>query len=106
MVLKRTRTEPEPLKYFEQELNLNPNRYLNRFDTLLLILTFSIFEIGKILDFARSGFFLFGILSIRDFVRKRLEPECDSNPCAIVGRSVHLPLDHASHNVALSKCRI
>ena len=26
----------EPLKYFEPELNLNPNRYLKRFDTLLL----------------------------------------------------------------------
>ena len=35
MVLKWTRTKPEPLKYFEQELNLNPNRYLKRFDTLL-----------------------------------------------------------------------
>ena len=34
MVLKWTRTKPEPLKYFEQELNLNPNRYLKRFDTL------------------------------------------------------------------------
>ena len=32
-----TRTKPEPLKYFEQELNLNPNRYLKRFDTLLVI---------------------------------------------------------------------
>ena len=31
MVLKWTRTKPEPLKYFEQELNLNPNRYLKRF---------------------------------------------------------------------------
>ena len=29
------RTKPEPLKYFEQELNLNPNRYSKRFDTLL-----------------------------------------------------------------------
>ena len=37
MVLKWTRTKPEPLKYFEQELNLNPNRYLKRFDTLLKI---------------------------------------------------------------------
>ena len=36
MVLKWTRTKPEPLKYFEQELNLDPNRYLKRFDTLLL----------------------------------------------------------------------
>ena len=36
MVLKWTRTKPEPLKYFEQELNLNPNRYLKRFATLLL----------------------------------------------------------------------
>ena len=36
MVLKWTRTKPEPLKYFEQELNLNPNPYLKRFDTLLL----------------------------------------------------------------------
>ena len=35
MVLKWTRTKPEPLKYFELELNLNPNRYLKRFDTLL-----------------------------------------------------------------------
>ena len=35
MVLKWTRTKPEPLKYFEQELNLNPNRYLKRFDTLI-----------------------------------------------------------------------
>ena len=34
MELKWTRTKPEPLKYFEQELNLNPNRYLKRFDTL------------------------------------------------------------------------
>ena len=34
MVLKWTRTKPEPLKYFEQELNLNPNCYLKRFDTL------------------------------------------------------------------------
>ena len=34
MVLKWTRTKPEPLKNFEQELNLNPNRYLKRFDTL------------------------------------------------------------------------
>ena len=33
MVVKWTRTKPEPLKYFEQELNLNPNRYLKRFDT-------------------------------------------------------------------------
>ena len=32
MVLKWTRTKPEPLKYFEQELNLHPNRYLKRFD--------------------------------------------------------------------------
>ena len=37
MVLKWTRTKPEPLKYFEQELNLNPNRYLKRFDTLEII---------------------------------------------------------------------
>ena len=37
MVLKWTRTKPEPLKYFEQELNLNPNRYLKRFDTLVVI---------------------------------------------------------------------
>ena len=36
MVLKWTRTKPEPLKYFEQELNLNQNRYLKRFETLLL----------------------------------------------------------------------
>ena len=36
MVLKWTRTKPEPLKYFEQELILNPNRYLKRFDTLEL----------------------------------------------------------------------
>ena len=35
MVLKWTRTKPEPLKYFEQELNLNPNRYLKRFETLV-----------------------------------------------------------------------
>ena len=35
MVLKWTRTKPEPLKYFEPELNLNPNRYLKRFDTLV-----------------------------------------------------------------------
>ena len=35
MVLKWIRTKPEPLKYFEQELNLNPNRYLKRFDTLI-----------------------------------------------------------------------
>ena len=35
MVLKWTQTKPEPLKYFEQELNLNPNRYLKRFDTLV-----------------------------------------------------------------------
>ena len=35
MVLKWTRTKPEPLKYFEPELNLNPNRNLKRFDTLL-----------------------------------------------------------------------
>ena len=34
MVLKWTRTKSEPLKYFEQELNLNPKRYLKRFDTL------------------------------------------------------------------------
>ena len=34
MVLKWTRTKPEPLKYFEQELNLNLNRYLKQFDTL------------------------------------------------------------------------
>ena len=32
------KTKPEPLKYFEPELNLNPNRYLKRFDTLLLML--------------------------------------------------------------------
>ena len=38
MVLKWTRTKPEPLKYFEQELNLNPNRYLKRFDTLVKIM--------------------------------------------------------------------
>ena len=31
-------TKPEPLKYFEPELNLNSNRYLKRFDTLLLML--------------------------------------------------------------------
>ena len=36
MVLKWTRTKPEPLKYFEPELNPNPNRYLKRFDTLVL----------------------------------------------------------------------
>ena len=36
MVLKWTQTKPEPLKYFEKELNLNPNRYLKRFDTLIL----------------------------------------------------------------------
>ena len=36
MVLKWTRTKPEPLKYFELELNLNPNRYLKRFDTLVV----------------------------------------------------------------------
>ena len=35
MVLKWTWTKPEPLKYFERELNLNPNRYLKRFDTLI-----------------------------------------------------------------------
>ena len=35
MVLKWTRTKPEPQKHFEQELNLNPNRYLKRFDTLI-----------------------------------------------------------------------
>ena len=35
MVLKWTRTKPEPLKYFEHELNLNPNRYLKRFNTLV-----------------------------------------------------------------------
>ena len=38
MVLKWTRTKPEPLKYFEQELNLNPNRYLKRFNTLIKII--------------------------------------------------------------------
>ena len=37
MVLKWTRTKPEPLKYFEPELNLNPNRYLKRINTLALI---------------------------------------------------------------------
>ena len=36
MVLKWTLTKPKPLKYFEQELNLNPNRYLKRFDTLIM----------------------------------------------------------------------
>ena len=36
MVLKWTQTKPEPLKYFEPELNPNPNRYLKRFDTLVL----------------------------------------------------------------------
>ena len=36
MVLKWTRTKPERLKYFELELNLNPNRYLKRFDTLVV----------------------------------------------------------------------
>ena len=41
MVLKWTRTKPEPLKYFEPELNLNPNRYLKRFDTLLKTNQFS-----------------------------------------------------------------
>ena len=35
MVLKWTRTKPEPLKYFEQDLNLNPNLYLKQFDTLV-----------------------------------------------------------------------
>ena len=35
MVLKWTRTKPEPLKYFEPKLNLNPNRYLKRFDILV-----------------------------------------------------------------------
>ena len=35
MVLKWTRTKPEPLKYFEQELNLNSNRYMKRFATLV-----------------------------------------------------------------------
>ena len=35
MVLKWTRTNSEPLKYFEQELKLNPNRYLKRYDTLV-----------------------------------------------------------------------
>ena len=41
----------------------------------LLVLTFSIFEVGSILDFVHSGFFPFGILSnsgfcpIRDFVQ-------------------------------------
>ena len=35
MMLKWTPTKPEPLKYFEQELNLNPNHYLKRFDILL-----------------------------------------------------------------------
>ena len=29
-------SEPEPLKYFERELNLNPNRYLKRFHTLAI----------------------------------------------------------------------
>ena len=38
MVLKWTQTKPELLKYFEPELNLNSNRYLKRFDTLLLML--------------------------------------------------------------------
>ena len=42
MVLKWTRTKPEPLKYFEQELNLNPNRYLKRFDTLAEIIYFEL----------------------------------------------------------------
>ena len=32
MGLKWTRTKPEPLKFFEQGLNLNPNRYLKRRD--------------------------------------------------------------------------
>ena len=44
MVLKWTRTKPEPLKYFEPELNLNPNRYLKRFDTLvkMVMLTYGV----------------------------------------------------------------
>ena len=43
MVLKWTRTKPEPLKYFEPELNLNPNRYLKRFDTLVKTLVYNYF---------------------------------------------------------------
>ena len=47
MVLKWTRTKPEPLKYFEQELNLNPNRYLKRFDTLLKTDVFFRWKLGE-----------------------------------------------------------
>ena len=36
ILLEWTWTKPEPLKYFEQELNPNPNRYLKRFDTLVI----------------------------------------------------------------------
>ena len=47
MVLKWTRTKSEPLKYFEQELNLNPKRYLKQFDTLILMPLDNIYHVFR-----------------------------------------------------------
>ena len=57
----------------------------------LLILTFSIFEVGEILDFACSGFVRFGILSNRDFVQCKIFFVRDFVKYGILSTSVFCP---------------
>ena len=66
MVLKWTRTKPEPLKYFEPELNLNPNRYLKRFDTLIIIAQLLLLQILRHYLKGMNGF-IFTVLSVYEF---------------------------------------
>ena len=53
---------------------MNFMQFFGRLFISISVLTFSIFEVGSIQVFVFSGFFPFGILSIRDFVRSGFCP--------------------------------